>query len=160
MCSMYLVRTRIQFFFSFPPTILHCNFALTSFSLARIVYFASQKSATRRGVEDVAWQLRSRLRDEYFGPLSHLPGARERAKYMSAVTARHTTRHPMVLSKPLSPVTGSVMTNVPLGVKAVDENIPRPDSKGKNGVASTSRSVRAKRVEDGGGSSMHRGELW
>lgn len=155
MCSINLVRTRIHFFFFL--SCYHTPLQLLT-SLARIVYFASQKSATRRGVEDVAWQLRSRLRDEYFGPLSHLPGARERAKYMSAVTARHTTRHPMVLNKPLSPVTGSVMTNVPLGVKAVDENIPRPDSKGKHGAAS--RSVRAKRVEDGGGSSMHRGELW
>lgn len=126
-------------------------------ALARVVYFASQKSATRRGVKDVAWQLRSRLRDEYFGPLSHLPGARERAKYMSAVTARHTTRHPMVLSKPLSPVTGSVMTNVPLRAKAVDENVLCPDNKWKRGV--TSRSVRPECAEDGRGS-MHRGELW
>lgn len=126
-------------------------------ALARVVYFASQKSAKRRGAEDVARQLRSRLRDEYFGPLSHLPGARERAKYISAVTARHTTRHPMVLSKPLSPVTGSVMTNVPLRATAVDENIPPSDNSWKRGDAS--KSVRPECAEDGG-NSMHRGELW
>ena len=62
----------------------------------------------------------------------------------------------MVLGKPLSSVTGSVMTNVPLCAKAGDHKIPRPD-KWKSGVAS--RSVRPEPNEDGGGS-MHGGELW
>lgn len=63
------------------------------------------------GVESLARQLRSRVRDEFIGPT---PSARERVEYISAATARHTTRDPMVLARPLSSLTGAILTNVPL----------------------------------------------
>ncbi|CAM9443367.1 unnamed protein product [Ectocarpus sp. 12 AP-2014] len=71
-----------------------------------------EKASLKKEVETLARQLRSGVREEFFGPLSQ--SARERAKDMSAATKRHTTRDPMILAKPLSAITGSVLTNVPL----------------------------------------------
>ncbi|CAB1120523.1 unnamed protein product [Ectocarpus sp. CCAP 1310/34] len=74
-----------------------------------------EKASLKKEVETLARQLRSGVREEFFGPLSQ--SARERAKDMSAATKRHTTRDPMILAKPLSAITGSVLTNVPLPAK-------------------------------------------
>ena len=68
----------------------------------------------------------------------------------------------MVLGKPFSHVTGSVITNVPLHANMVDDSDPWPN-KWKNGVAS--KFARSERAEDnggggGGGGGVHRGELW
>lgn len=61
----------------------------------------------------IARELRSRVRDEFLGrPEDN--GAGERRKDMDAATARYTTREGMVLARPLSPVTGSIRTNVDL----------------------------------------------
>lgn len=68
----------------------------------------------KQGVDTLARQLRSRVREEFLGPPARLEGARERVKDISAATARYTRRDPMVLSKPLSAITGSILTNVPL----------------------------------------------
>lgn len=63
-------------------------------------------------MDTLARQLRATVRQEFFGPLSQSAG--ERVKDVRAATARHTTRDPMVLGKPLSSITGSILTNVPL----------------------------------------------
>lgn len=66
------------------------------------------------GISTLARELRSRLQEEFLGSASHPAGVRENINAMAARTARHTTRDPMVLSKPPSLVTGSILTNVPL----------------------------------------------
>lgn len=65
------------------------------------------------GVFAIARELRSRVRDEFLGRPEH-NGTSERKKDMDAAMARYTTREGMVLARPLSPVTGSIRTNVDL----------------------------------------------
>lgn len=91
------------------------------------------------GADSLARQLRSRVRDEFFGPAS---GARERVKDMTAATARHTTRDPMVLGKPLSFITGSILTNVPLPARAPPAGRQSPSDRG-----AASKSMRFGEIE-------------
>lgn len=79
------------------------------------------------GADALARQLRSRVRDEFFGPTS---SARERIQDISAATARHTTRGPMVLGKPLSSITGSILTNVPLPARTRSAGCETPPDHG------------------------------
>ncbi|CAM9152646.1 unnamed protein product, partial [Hapterophycus canaliculatus] len=75
----------------------------------------AEETLLKKGVDALARQLRSTVREEFFGPPSE--SARERVKDFRAATARHTTRDAMVLGKPLSSITGSVLTNVPLAAR-------------------------------------------
>lgn len=115
------------------------------------------------GVDNLARQLRSRVRAEFFGPGSE--SARERVKDMTAATARRTTRDPMVVGKPLSSITGSVLTNVPLPARAVAAAGPeiQPDcgETGRIGLASKQTPFdQIKVVGDGGGDDAHFAEAF
>lgn len=115
------------------------------------------------GVDTLARQLRSRVREEFFGPVSD--SARERVKDMSAATARHTTRDPMVVGRPLSPITGSVLTNVPLPARtaavAGPELQPDHGEAGKMGVTSKPmRFEEVKGVGGGGDDAYFSGTFW
>lgn len=115
------------------------------------------------GVNTLARQLRSRVREEFFGPVSE--SARERVKDMSAATARHTTRDPMVVGRPLSPITGSVLTNVPLPARVVATAAPelQPDhaEPGIMGIASNPlRFEEIKGISGGGDDAYIAGTFW
>lgn len=115
-----------------------------------------QNASMKMGVDALARQLRSRVREEFFTPSAHLPGARERMKDISAATSRHTTRDSMVLGKPLSSVTGSILTNVPLQAEALG---------GETRFEHESRGVAAgfapfEQVEGGVGATSGRGAFW
>lgn len=77
--------------------------------------------------DSLARRLRSRVREEFFGPT---PSARERIQDISAATSRHTTRGPMVLGKPLSSITGSILTNVPLPARTPPAGRETPPDRG------------------------------
>eukprot|EP00752_Nemacystus_decipiens_P001891 g1821.t1 len=102
-----------------------------------------ERDSIKMGAESLARQLRSRLCDEFFGPAS---SARERIQDISAATARHTTRDPMVLGKPLSSITGSILTNVPLPARTPPAGRETPPERG-----TASKSMRCREIEDGSG---------
>lgn len=102
------------------------------------------------GVDTLARQLRSRVREEFFGPVSN--SARERVKDISAATARHTTRDPMVVGKPLSSITGSVLTNVPLPARiAAVGREPQPDHEENRRIGAASKPMRFEEIKGGAG---------
>lgn len=110
---------------------------------------ALQSDSIKMGADSLARQLRSRVRDEFFGPTS---SARERVKDMSAATARHTTRGPMVLGKPLSSITGSILTSVPLPARTPPPAAGREPPPDRGGAAA-SKSMRFGEIEGGSGGS-------
>lgn len=103
------------------------------------------------GVDTLARELRSRVREEFLGPVSD--SARERVKYMSAATARHTTRDPMVVGKPLSSITGSILTNVRLPAGTVAAVDPKLQSNhGESGsIGAASKPIRFEEIKGVGG---------
>eukprot|EP00903_Cladosiphon_okamuranus_P008105 g7812.t1 len=103
-----------------------------------------ERDFIKMGADSLARQLRSRVRDEFFGPTS---SARERIQDVSAATARHTTRDPMVLGKPLSAITGSILTNVSLPARTPTAGRETPPDR-----ASAPKSGRAGDIEGGKGS--------
>lgn len=101
------------------------------------------------GADSLARQLRSRVRDEFFGPTS---STRERIQEISAATARHTTRGPMALGKPLSSITGSILTNVPLPARTAHAARETPPDRG---VAP--KNMRFREIEGGNGGGGYAG---
>lgn len=99
-------------------------------------------------MDTLARQLRSRVREEFFGKAS---SARERIKDNTAATLRHTTRDPMVLEKPLSSITGSILTNVPLParVPAAGREPKLAPEKGRK-TRAASKPTRLAEIEGGG----------
>ena len=102
-----------------------------------------QRDSLKMGADTLARQLRSRVRDEFFGPTS---SARERIQDISAATARHTTRGSMILGKPLSPITGCILTNVPLPARTPAVGRETPLDRGR-----PPKSTQCGEIKGGGG---------
>lgn len=111
------------------------------------------------GMDVLARQLRSRLREEFLGTPADPSDSRDRIKDMAAAKARYTTRDPMILGKPLSPVTGSILTNVPLPMGSAGGEATRLQLE-RAPIATTASGLPVYHEADRGIEGRVRGTLW